>query len=373
MIKALAAVLLAIIGIPILILVSVMLSVGASTQALANPLDPTPSAFALEDIPADLLTHYQQAARSCPGLPWTVLAGIGKVESDHGRFGGSNLEPDGFVNPPIYGPLLDGSVPGTMVIRLGPQGSPWHGHPTFDRGLGPMQFLTDTFTSYGVDGNGDGERSPHNAFDAVHSSANYLCGSEGEVTDLKKAVFKYNRSSVYVNHVLDFATRYGVAPIYAGSDPLALVNHPNVSMGQAQRDDLVAGIIDPQLIAILLSLAQEHTFHLSSLQTGHSLCIARTGSYPNCKISRHASGRAADISMFDGSVVSDANEQALEQLKIWLEMDRETNYLRPWTIGHPFNHLDGAGPGSFNDADHENHFHLAVVGSLNRPDPPNRR
>ncbi|MFD0852900.1 lytic transglycosylase domain-containing protein, partial [Actinomadura adrarensis] len=31
------------------------------------------------------LDLYKQAARTCPGLSWTVLAAIGQVESDHGR------------------------------------------------------------------------------------------------------------------------------------------------------------------------------------------------------------------------------------------------------------------------------------------------
>ena len=370
MIKMLLAVVAFVVLVPVLMLGAVIFSVGATVQALSNPLNPHPSAFAIEDIPPDLLPHYRQAGLSCPGLPWTVLAGIGKVESDHGRFGGSQMGPDGDITPPIYGPLLDGSLRGTMAIRLGPEGSPWHTHQTFDRALGPMQFLTDTFHAYGIDGNNDGTATPHNAIDAVYSAANYLCGTEKEVSDLNEAIFRYNRSSVYVSHVLDFATRYGVSPPYAGTDPVALINHPNVSMGAAQRDDLLAGIIDPQLVAILLSLAQEHQIYISSLQTGHSLCIARTGTYPNCRISRHASGRAADISMFDGAMVADPNQLARQQLLVWHTMDRDSDYLRPWTVGHPFGDLAGHAPGSFNDADHEDHFHIAVTGTLSRPSSP---
>ncbi|MDH3681934.1 MAG: lytic transglycosylase domain-containing protein [Acidimicrobiia bacterium] len=349
---------------PLVGLGMVMLSLGGVVQALSNPLNPEPSEFALEDIPGPLLEAYRAAGLTCPGLPWTVLAGIGKVESDHGRFGGATLLENGDVVPPILGPVLDGSTPGTQAVPLPPGGSPWHGHPTHDRALGPMQFLTETFQSFGVDGNGDGVRTPHNAFDAIHSAARYLCGPEGEVTSLRDAIFRYNRSDVYVAEVLDFAARYGVAPIFAGADPIALINHPNVSMGPAQRADLEAGIIDPQLVAILLSLAQSHEIYISSLQTGHSLCIARSGTYPNCRISRHASGRAADIWMFDGQVVADGNRAARSQLLTWHAMNRETNYLRPWTIGHPFGDLAGDAPGSFNDGDHEDHFHISVLGTV---------
>ncbi len=349
---------------PLIGLGMLVLSLGGIVEVLSDPLNPEPSEFALEDIPAPLLEAYRIAGLSCPGLPWTVLAGIGKVESDHGRFGGATLAENGDVRPPILGPVLDGSLPGTRAIPIPAGGSPWHDHPRFDRALGPMQFLTDTFRSYGVDGNGDGVASPHNAIDAIHSAANYLCGDNGEVTSITDAIFRYNRSDAYVNQVLDYATRYGVAPIFAGADPADLIAHPNVSMGPAQRADLEAGIIDPQLIAILLSLAQTNEFYISSLQTGHSLCIARTGTYPNCRISRHASGRAADISVFNGEIVADGNRSARRQVLTWHTMNRENNYLRPWTVGHPFGDLAGDAPGSFNDGDHEDHFHLGVLGTV---------
>lgn len=349
---------------PLVGLGMVMLSLGGIVHVLSDPLNPEPSEFALEDIPAPLLEAYRRAGLSCPGLPWTVLAGIGKVESNHGRFGGAVLQPNGDVVPPILGPVLDGSTPGTQAVPLPPGGSPWHSHPTHDRAIGPMQFLTGTFQQFGVDGSGDGVASPHNALDAIPSAANYLCGPDGEVTSLRDAIFKYNRSDVYVQQVLDFASRYGVAPVFAGADPIALINHPSVSMGPAQRDDLEAGLIDPQLVAILLSLAQHHEFYISSLQTGHSICVARTGTYPNCRISRHASGRAADLATFDGAAVTDSNRAARSQVLTWHAMNRETNFLRPWTIGHPFGDLAGDAPGSFNDGDHEDHFHIAVTGTV---------
>ena len=348
---------------PLVGLLVVTLSLGAVVEALSNPLNPEPSEFALEDIPPQLLEHYRIASLSCPGLPWTVVAGIGKVESDHGRFGGAQLAENGDVTPPILGPVLDGSIPGTMAIPLSAP-SPWHDHPTFDRALGPMQFLTDTFLAFGVDGNRDGTATPHNAIDAIYSAVNFLCGPDGEVTDLREAIFKYNRSEVYVDQVLEYAARYGVAPLFAGTDPQDLIDHPNVTMGAAQRADLEAGLIDPQIVAILLSLAQTHRIHISSLITGHSLCVAGTGTYPNCTISRHVSGRAADISIFGEGPVTDANSDARNQVLIWHAMDRETNFLRPWTIGHPFGDLAGDAPGSFNVANHGDHFHLGVTGTV---------
>ena len=53
-------------------------------QALTDTSD-GPSVLALSTIPPAYLTLYTAAARTCPGLPWSVLAGIGTVESDNGR------------------------------------------------------------------------------------------------------------------------------------------------------------------------------------------------------------------------------------------------------------------------------------------------
>ena len=350
--------------VPLAALLMIMLVLGAAVESVSNPLNPEPSEFAIEDIPPQLLGHYRAASSSCPGLPWTVLAAIGKVESNHGRFGGSEVAENGEVSPHILGPLLDGSLIGTIAIPLGAGGSPWHTHTVFDRGLGPMQFLTDTFRSVGVDGNGDGEATPHNAIDAIHSAPVYLCNGEEELTDVRHAVFRYNRADVYVDAVMDLAARYGTAPLFAGADPNDLLNHPNVSMGPAQEADLAAGRIDPQLVAILLSVASEHTIYISSLATGHSLCVAQTGTYPDCRISRHVSGQAADIALFDGNPVNDSNRAARAQLLRWLPMQRNTNFLRPWNIGHPWGDLTSSGVGNFNDVRHEDHFHIAVTGTF---------
>ena len=62
---------------------------GGGSAATAGGTVPGPhigaSDAALTDIPPDYLAEYVTAARTCPALTWQVLAGIGKIESDHGR------------------------------------------------------------------------------------------------------------------------------------------------------------------------------------------------------------------------------------------------------------------------------------------------
>ncbi len=58
---------------------------GAGIASLLGDGGSPPSATATGTIPAAMLPLYQQAAATCPGLPWTVLAAIGTIESDNGR------------------------------------------------------------------------------------------------------------------------------------------------------------------------------------------------------------------------------------------------------------------------------------------------
>jgi Peptidase family M23/Transglycosylase SLT domain len=200
---------------PLMVLFGIVVIIGgagtdnaaAAGQAVFNPSDQ-----ALADISPGLLTIYIEAASSCVGLPWQVVAAIGKVESNHGRFGGSTVRADGIVSPPIIGIALDGSN-GTAIIGDTDKGT-YDGDAVWDRAVGPMQFIPSSWAIFGVDGNGDGRRDPHNMYDAVPATVKHLCPS-GTVGDIEAAVFAYNRSSYYVALVLDWTARY--------SGPLASV------------------------------------------------------------------------------------------------------------------------------------------------------
>ncbi|GAA4157292.1 hypothetical protein GCM10022416_58820 [Actinomadura keratinilytica] len=122
--------------------------------------------------PGSYLDLYKQAARSCPGLSWTVLAAIGQVESDHGRNAGRSSA----------------------------------------GALGPMQFLPSTWRSYGVDGDGDGKADIMNPYDAVPAAARYLCahGAGKGGRQLYQAIWAYNHADWYVQKVLNLARAYAV-------------------------------------------------------------------------------------------------------------------------------------------------------------------
>jgi Transglycosylase SLT domain len=115
----------------------------------------------------------ESAAKYCPGLPWTVLAAIGQIESGDG----ANM-----------GPSSAGA-------------------------LGPMQFIPSTWAEWGISTPwAPGPPNVWNPFDAVPSAARYLCAAGGSTSSgLPGAIFAYNHAQWYVNEVLALAQSYARA------------------------------------------------------------------------------------------------------------------------------------------------------------------
>ena len=127
---------------------------GAGIASLLGGGGSPPSATATGTIPAAMLTLYQQAALTCPGLPWSVLAAIGTIESDNGRNDG----------------------------------------PSSAGAEGPMQFEPATFAAYDTPTPPGGVNPPdiYDPVDAVYAAARMLCanGAKGGA-DLSAAIFAF--------------------------------------------------------------------------------------------------------------------------------------------------------------------------------------
>jgi hypothetical protein len=193
----------------------------------------TTAAFVLDgprearhDIPAPAFSAYQRAAgvleQAAPDcrLPWTLLAAIGRVESDHGRHGGAVLDDDGVARPYIIGVALDGTGQ-VAEIRDTDRGR-MDGDTVWDRAVGPMQFLPTTWDLVGVDGDGDGVRNPHDIDDAALAAGVYLCAGGGDLTrlaDMRAAVFRYNHSESYVSAVMAYERGYRLGRYVVDPDP----------------------------------------------------------------------------------------------------------------------------------------------------------
>ncbi|MFL6240381.1 MAG: lytic murein transglycosylase [Actinomycetes bacterium] len=113
---------------------------------------------------------YHDAAATCPGLSWTVLAAIGQVETGHGR--------------------------NTNMSSAGAEG--------------PMQFLPSTFARYAVDGDHNGTTDILDPADAIYTAAHYLCSNGAGLggNHLANAIWHYNHAGWYVELVLTLSQRY---------------------------------------------------------------------------------------------------------------------------------------------------------------------
>jgi hypothetical protein len=126
-------------------------------------------------VPSPMITAYVDAAGTCPGLPWTILAGIGQAETSNDK------NPD-------------------QVSTAG--------------AVGPMQFLPSTFAlyAYPVPPGGKNPPTPWDPVDAAYAAARLLCanGARGG-KNIPAAIYAYNHASWYVAEVVNYAQLYGNA------------------------------------------------------------------------------------------------------------------------------------------------------------------
>lgn len=187
----------------------------AAVQA-SSPLGLSSGPLGIPGIVLDAYLKAEQAmAVQQPGcrLPWWLLAGIGRIESNQAENGA--VDASGNTLQPILGPILDGSS-GFAAI---PTGGGWA------RAEGPMQFLPSTWARYGGGGN------INNIYDSALAAGRYLCANGLDLSvpaNQATAVFSYNHSDTYVQTVLAWAYAYrqGVTPVAETPVPVQLAAFP---------------------------------------------------------------------------------------------------------------------------------------------------
>jgi hypothetical protein len=153
------------------LIVSVLVSFPTESASLISALSPPTSKKATVD-PKSYLGMYKRSADACPGLPWTVVAAVGEVETQHGRDAARSKA---------------GAV-------------------------GPMQFLPVTWRAYAADGDGDGKTDVNSPADAIATAGRLLCvNGGGDRATLATAIWNYNHSWEYVARVLDVAAQLETA------------------------------------------------------------------------------------------------------------------------------------------------------------------
>ncbi len=179
-------------------------SLGAGGAPVSEDRTDEVSALAQREIPPAYLRLYQQAAQRY-GLDWAVLAGIGKIECNHGRDPAPSCTQQGAVNSAGAG--------------------------------GPMQFVASTWAKYGVAADGDGPADRWDPADAIYGAANYLRAA-GAPEDYRRAIFAYNHANWYVADVDSWAARYGGSPTARSGQPSLAPDGPGNGAEAVEGADL---------------------------------------------------------------------------------------------------------------------------------------
>lgn len=154
-----------------------------------------------EEHLAGYISGAQTVASEFPScnIAWNTLAGIGFIESHHGTYGAGE---DGGR---IIGPRLDGS--GEFMEIPDTDNGELDGDHEYDRAVGPMQFLPESWGIYGAGGD------PHDIGDAAAAAGRLLCGHDRDLDTAdgwSRALFSYNRSEEYMISVRDAAANYAL-------------------------------------------------------------------------------------------------------------------------------------------------------------------
>src|SRR3984885_3092951 len=161
---------------------------GCSGQQTGAVGQPTAGAKA-KAIPANYLFWYKKVGQQY-GVPWTILAGIGTVESDNGQT----------TLPGVHSGENAFGAAGPMQIGIGgAAGNVWGGaavHPA-----------SEVVDGVATDEDGGPDASVYDPADATAGAAKHLL-SAGVATDPSAAIFAYNHLQSYVESVLYYAGAY---------------------------------------------------------------------------------------------------------------------------------------------------------------------
>jgi cell wall-associated NlpC family hydrolase len=166
---------------------------------------PAPSPAAGDSIPASYLALFRATGKKY-GIPWVILAGIGKVESDDGQT----------TLPGVHSGANAFGAAGPMQIGIGgAAGNTWGG--------APVHPASERVNGVATDANGDGIASVYEPADAIAGAAKYLL-EHGVLDNVSAAIFAYNHLESYVQTVLFWAGSYAnggftVSPVTLDAAP----------------------------------------------------------------------------------------------------------------------------------------------------------
>jgi peptidoglycan DL-endopeptidase CwlO len=208
---------------------------GCSGQQTGTAGQPPVSAKA-KGIPSNYLFWYKKVGQQY-GVPWTILAGIGTVESDNGQT----------TLPGVHSGQNGFGAAGPMQIGIeGASGNTWGG--------APIHPASQVVAGVATDEDGDGIANVYDPADAIAGAAKYLLQADVQANP-SAAIFAYNHLQSYVQSVLMYAGRYagGNFSVVSAQLPAA-----NTAAGCVQTGGGVPAVQAPtQAVAAAISFAEQ--------------------------------------------------------------------------------------------------------------------
>jgi hypothetical protein len=307
-----------------------------------------------EAIPTSYLSLYKSWG-AVAGVPWTLLAAVGSVESGHGS------------NPAALVPH-DRGVLGPMQFQAGSNRLAKKQDRSGDQGFGGTWALWRTASGHPPYRMDDPD-------DEIAAAAAKLRNDAGPALDWTRALYRYNALGAYVSSVLKREQHYRLGTCSPGgsstlspsqpesdatTEPAAsvatLLDSSSLELAPGAASDLRNGIVDSRLVALLQWITERHSIVISEFRTGHPKFVAGTN-----KVSNNWYGRATTITWVDGEAVSPGSAAARV---LWQELRRAPAAIRPTEIGAPW--ADPANPRYYSGADARSLIHIGFDGPTRR-------
>jgi hypothetical protein len=330
---------------------------------LIVPMVPAPRALACSSSVATIPPTYLALYKSwgaVAGVPWSLLAAVGSVESNHG------------TNPGALVPH-DRGVLGPMQFQAGSNRLARKQDSSGDQGFGGTWGLYRTASGHPPYRMDDPD-------DEIAAAAAKLRHDAGPADNWAQALFHYNALGAYVSLVLRRAQQFKngtctlgsgtTAPTTSGgtsaigtipddvldADASTLLGSTAVLLSGPAASDLRAGVVDIRLVRLLAWVSETHSIAISEFKTGHGKYVAGT-----TKVSNNWYGRATTITAVDGAPVSPGSAAAKQ---LWQLLRTAPGSLRPSELGAPW--ADPSNSRYYSGADAQNIIHIGFDGPTQR-------
>jgi hypothetical protein len=335
----------------LLVLAAVLVPALPASRALA-------CSSSAASIPPTYLALYKSWG-AVAGVPWSLLAAVGSVESGHGTDPGA-LVPH------------DRGVLGPMQFQAGSNRLARRQDSVGDQGFGGTWGLYRTASGHPPYRMDDPD-------DEIAAAAAKLRHDAGPSNDWAQALFHYNALGVYVSLVLKRAQQYlkGTCTLGSGSstpstgaatttttipddvlaaDASTLLGSTAVLLSGPAASDLRAGIVDVRLVRLLAWVSETHSITISEFKSGHGKYVTGT-----TKVSNNWYGRATTITAVDGAPVAPGSAAARQ---LWQLLRTAPGSLRPSELGAPW--ADPSNSRYYSGADAQNIIHIGFDGPTQR-------